>query len=500
VLAIAVVVYSLALRLYFAAHVQLLPEETYYWNYSRHLAIGYLDHPPMVAWLIRCGTALFGSDQFGVRIGAVVCGAVTGYFIYRLTRDLCGEASALLALACSQILPFFFSSGMLLTPDAPLTAAWAASLYFLERALAAGDRGAWWWAGICLGLGMLSKYTIGLLGLAALIHMIVDRRSRPWLARWQPYAAALLAFAIFSPVIVWNAEHHWVSFAFQTSRRLAAKPQFAFHKLLGGAIVLLTPSGFLVALSALTRRGRESGAGPAPTRHGLRLLRTAVWVPLAVFAAFSLRREVKLDWSGAPWVAALPLIASEIVIIGRDSIGGWRAWLRATCAPTIAALCLLYAAGLYHLAYGIPGLGYSEHIELLPVGWRQLGRRIDRAAQDCRLKFGALPLVVGMDRYGIASELAFYAPNQAAAVKDTSSAHLFGGAGLMYENWFPAKRQRGRTLLLVSLDENSLHARAVKADVETLGPIERGELMRGGHLIREYYYRVARGYLGAGDR
>ena len=66
-MAVGVVVCASALRLIYGAQVELMPEETYYWNYSRHLDIGYLDHPPMVGWLIGCGTAVFGDTEFGVR-------------------------------------------------------------------------------------------------------------------------------------------------------------------------------------------------------------------------------------------------------------------------------------------------------------------------------------------------------------------------------------------------------------------------------------------------
>ena len=502
--AIGITAYAVALRLYFGAHIDLMPEETYYWNYSRHPDIGYLDHPPMVAWLIRCGTALFGNTEFGVRIGAAFCAAVAAVFVVRLTRNLFGEASAALALVMTQALPFFFLSGMLMTPDAPLTAAWAATLYFLERALIAGRTRAWWWAGLCLGLGMLSKYTIGLLGLAALAFMLMDRQSRPWLRRWEPYAAALLAFAIFSPVIVWNAEHHWISFAFQTSRRLAAAPRFAFHKLIGASLVLMTPTIFIAAMIALMRARSSPAAAAAAAaaaasgdaRRAATLLRTAVWVPLVVFAAFSLRREVKLDWTGASWVGALPLIGAEIAGIRGAGTGGMRSWVRAACMPTVVLMSLVYGAGLYYLAYGIPGMGYSKQTELLPVGWRQLGRRIDAVAQDYRRRTGVMPLIVGMDRYVMASELAFYGPDQTRSVADTSSAHLFGGQGLMYEQWFPAKLQRGRTLLLVAWDANSLEANSIKSLVEGLGPVERGTLTRGGRAIRDYYYRIARDYRG----
>ena len=128
-LAVGFVVCTVLLRLIYASRIELLPEETYYWNYSRHLDIGYLDHPPMVAWLIRATTTVLGESEFGVRAGAMLCGVIASLFVYRLTRELFDDASALVALVFMQVLPFFFFSGMMMTPDAPLTAAWAALLY-----------------------------------------------------------------------------------------------------------------------------------------------------------------------------------------------------------------------------------------------------------------------------------------------------------------------------------------------------------------------------------
>src|SRR5262249_8173955 len=157
---------------------------------------------------------------------------VASLFAYRLTRNLFDEPSALVALVLMQILPFFFLAGMLMTPDAPLTAAWAAALYFLERALLARQSRASVLAGPSIGIGLVSKYTIGMLVPATLLFAILDPRSRRWLSRWEPYAALVIALAIFAPVILWNAQHEWASFAFQTSRRLAESPRFALHKLL----------------------------------------------------------------------------------------------------------------------------------------------------------------------------------------------------------------------------------------------------------------------------
>jgi dolichol-phosphate mannosyltransferase len=479
------VAYAFALRLVYSAQVELMPEEAYYWNYSRHLDFGYLDHPPMVAWLIRGGTLLFGDTEFGVRFGAICCGALASLFVFRLTRNVFGDACAWLALAMAQILPFFFLSGMLMTPDAPLTAAWAASLYFFERALVAGRGRCWSGAGLAMGLGLLSKYTIGLLGAAILSFTVLDPPSRRWLRRAEPYAAVLIAAAVFTPVIVWNAQHEWASFAFQTSRRLAEPARFSLHKLIGGALVLLTPTGLLAVGVALI--GRAAGARPA-----VLLLKIAVLVPLTVFAVFSLRHEVKLDWTGAPWVAALPLMAFGLA--ERQSAGAAARRLQAAWPATWVAMLLVYGLGFYHLTAGIPGLGLSTHTELLPVAWRDFGRQIDALAGAVQTQDGEDVLVVGMDRYVIASERAFYSRDQARAVADTSSWHLFGEMGLMYSRWFPAPRQTGRTLLLVAFDPGNLAAALLAAHVESLEPMHEGLLLRDGGEVRRYYYRIARGY------
>jgi dolichol-phosphate mannosyltransferase len=497
-LAIGLIAYAFILRLVYLGSVELLPEETYYWNYSRHLDIGYLDHPPMVAWLIRLGTAAFGQSPFGVRIGALCCGVIASVFTYRLTRNLFGEATALAALVLAQTLPFFFLSGLLMTPDAPLTAAWAASLYFLERALVAGRSEAWWRVGLSMGCGMISKYSIGLLVPVTAAFMLWDPPSRRWWRRWEPYAAALLALAVFSPVIVWNAQHDWASFEFQTLRRLGEVPKFALHKLVASALVLITPTGVLaVALALLgTKRagaGIETPSDDGNGSRGWRFLSLAILLPLAVFVVFSLRHEVKLDWTGAPWLAALPVMA-----VGwrasRANCSGIYAWVRAAWVPTLVTMLLIYGAGLHYLVLGLPGLGYSKHIELIPIGWREFSRQITQTAADLRKETGSDPLIVGMDRYAIASELAFYGTEGRKSVLETSSAHLFGGMGLMYARWTPPELQEGRNLLLIAWDPNELAGKTIESHAERWGPIEDDVLWRDGRVVRHYYHRFAYNY------
>jgi dolichol-phosphate mannosyltransferase len=497
VLALGLVIYALVLRLVYLGQAELLPEETYYWSYSRHLDIGYLDHPPMVAWLIKLSTSALGTSQFGVRVSAVFCAAITAFFTYRLTRNLFDASSALVATVLSQVLPFFFVAGIIMTPDTPLVAAWAGELYFLERALIAGRSRAWWGAGICMGLGLLSKYSMGLLAPAALAFVLLDPQSRRWLRQWQPYAAALIALAIFSPVILWNAQNEWASFAFQTSRRLTGAPQFALHKLILAALVLITPTGCFAAAAAVFGR-RQYVDGPtaiADARRKWRFMQLAVAVPLAVFAGVSIRHNVKFDWTGELWLAAVPVMAFALTSCGeRLSQKTFDAKIRAAWTPTLLALLVIYAAGLHYLVLGLPGIGYGEQMHLVPIGWRDLGQQVNSIAKEIGRTTGAEPLVVGMDRYAIASEVAFYGNDDAAMAPETSAAHLFGWTGLMYARWVPVELQAGRTLLLVTWKPEDLADSCVESHADRLGPVKVGVLAHDSTVIRLYYYRVLYGY------
>jgi len=238
-------------RLIFSGLLNLLPEEAYYWNYAQHLDIGYLDHPPMVAWLIWLSTSTFGQAEFFVRLPAFISWLVFAFFMVRYARRTMGDMAVSPMILLTAILPIYYSVGFLMTPDAPLYACWAGSLYFLELALVQKRGRAWLWAGVWVGLGLLSKYTTGLIVGSAFVYMVLDADSRQWFRRPEPYLAMLIAAVIFLPVIIWNYHNDWASFAFQGSRRWSGSIRFSLHEMLGAALVLLTPIGFLAAMEAL---------------------------------------------------------------------------------------------------------------------------------------------------------------------------------------------------------------------------------------------------------
>jgi dolichol-phosphate mannosyltransferase len=483
--AVAVLTYVGMVRLVFMGPINLLPEEAYYWNYAQHLDIGYLDHPPMVAWLIWLDTTVFGASEFAVRLGATLCWLIAALFSFRLAHNLYGKTAAFVAVLLFSALPFFFTMGFLMVPDAPLTAAWAGTLYFLGRAILAEHRRAWLGVGVCMGLGLLSKYTIALLGPATLILLLLDPKARRWFWSPWPYLAAVIALLLFSPVIAWNAAHDWASFAFQSTRRLSAAPNFSLHLLVGSIVLMITPVGLAEVVSGFI----PSAGGRRLSPHDRIRAFTAVYTlaPLSVIVAFSLFHQVKLNWTGPLWLAALPAIGQMIATRSGPGVLQRRtAWI-----ATIAILLVVYGAGLHYLAHGLPGVPYPANLRSLPIAWREFGAAAAEIESQVEATTGHRPLLVGMDAYFLSSELAFYRRHKRPdAVQSTAGRGLFGSNGLMYDYWFAGTPQTGRAVIMFGSDPWVLSDASLSRWFRELGPITQRIVSKGDTPAGRFFYRV----------
>jgi dolichol-phosphate mannosyltransferase len=498
---IGVVVFSLVLRILYLGLPALLEEEAYYWNYAQHPALSYLDHPLMVAVLIRIGTFLFGDTEFGVRACTIVCWMVTAYFSYTLTRSLYDRATALRAVLLLSILPVFFAIGLVMTPDAPLTACWSASIYFLYRAFLLEKPKAWFGVGIFLGLGMVSKYTIALIGPAIVLFMLMDPRSRKWFKRPEPYLAVLIAIIIFSPVIIWNAQHNWASFVFQGERRVTGLTEFSTHILIGQILLLVTPTGVL-ALLAFLRYGRSSPSilsKPDLDRRTHLFFLLLLLVPLLVFIVFSLTKEVKLNWTGPLWLALIPFMATTMR--GEGDAPALVRWCRQLWPATVVIFLLLPGLFLHFYSLGLPGVPILDRPFL--TGWDTVARTIENIVETEEKKNGDRPLVIGMDKYKIASGLVFYRYKNAISmkaktpervIKETSASHIFGWDGLMYAYWFPPAGMVGKDLLLVASSKDMVEEKYFHFNFESMDEIQELEIKKDDWLIDRFYIRLARGF------
>ena len=492
VASIGILAFIILLRLIYMGQAELIPDEAYYWKYTQHMDLSFFDHPPLVAWLIWIGTIIFGQNEFGVRIGAFVCGLIAMGYLYVLARNLFDKSTAMVAVLLLGVLPLGFATGLVVTTDAPLIAAWAATLYYMERALVAGSRIAWLGMGIAFGLGLLSKYSLGLLGIAALVFVIIDPIARQWMKRPHPYFAALLALFIFSPVIIWNYENDWASFAFQSTRVLA-DDRFSVHYLILYIIILLTPVGFLAAMAALFSGNTSQEENFQVRRHRL-FVRVFTGVPLLILLYLSTFDLPRFHWNGPIWLAILPSIAWMIRQSG--SFSGIAHRLNAAWRPTIVACVFVYAFVLHYVALGIPGIPYkffSEH-----YFWRDTTAEIEQIAEKVQSQYGLKPIVVGMSKWSIASSLSFY--NSDSLKMDIRSRNMFGDNGAMYDFWFPSQPPTSRPILLVGMKQQQVEHDRRGNNLEQMlrqpGPVQNHVIMRNGTPVRRVYFRVAQGFLG----
>src|SRR5258708_2810254 len=146
-------------RLWYSTHLELVGDEAYYWLWSRHPDICYLDKGPMIAWLIRAGTAIFGQTVFGVRFFAVVLAGGTGLAIFLLACRLFSARVAFWSVVVASILPLFAVGASLMTIDTVYVFFWSWAALAFWWAKDKCNLVPWILTGALVGLGLLSKYT-----------------------------------------------------------------------------------------------------------------------------------------------------------------------------------------------------------------------------------------------------------------------------------------------------------------------------------------------------
>jgi 4-amino-4-deoxy-L-arabinose transferase-like glycosyltransferase len=213
-----VIVGLMALRLVAAARAGLVPDEAYYWLWAQHPALGYYDHPPMVAWWIGASTAAFGSSRFAVRLPFVLSFLALGWLLYDTARVLYGHAVAKRSLLWVNACILLSVGSVVATPDPPSVLMWAGGLWAMARLITSGK--GWWWLvfGLFAGLGVEAKYTNLFLGLGLIAWFPLEKKSWRWLVTPWPYLGALVAAACMAPNLLWNVGHGYVTLAKQFSR------------------------------------------------------------------------------------------------------------------------------------------------------------------------------------------------------------------------------------------------------------------------------------------
>jgi 4-amino-4-deoxy-L-arabinose transferase-like glycosyltransferase len=402
VAAILVIAVTTAFRFIYSVWLPLLPDEAYYYQWSRHLDASYFSKGPAVAYTIWAGTSLFGANNFGVRFFAVMLSAGTAWQMFLLARRWYDETTALISVLITNVVPIYALGAVVMTID-PLSAffwIWAAQLF--SRAIQEEEIRDWLLTGFAVGCGFLAKYLNALELIAFLAFLLIIPSRREWLLKPHFWLMLVIAVLTTTPVFWWNWDHGWVS-AHQLSQRGHLDGPFAVHlstffNFIGLQALVLSPWLFLSLLLAVViviirrypRKGRRINEGELL----LFLLFLPVFLMYAVLA-FHLREEP--NWPAVSYLTLIIIMAAQ-----------WRKMLAIAGAQAFIIFAFVFAWLQTLLMHDTAFLPLPQKLDPMGrvVGWSEIATHLN----ELRTEQNADVLIT--DAYKEASIFSFEMPGK----------------------------------------------------------------------------------------
>ena len=472
VAAVALIVAALTvMRAIFAALLPLRVDEAYYWTWSKESVISYLDHPPMISWFITFGTHIFGDTNFGVRftglLAMLAMQALLANIVWQTTRDRRYVVLAVLLPEAALDYGLFITKVL---PDTALIVFALAMAWALVRLALSGDQRWWLLAGVFGGFALLSKYSVILLLPAVAAYVLVPPWRMKQIASPYPWLAALIALALFSPVLYWNAAHDWVSFQFQLDRPVQIQgwsPKF-LAEFVANQFLLLGPILFSAVLVGTIRLGWRG----IIARDAIAiLLSMCVVAPIGYLLWRSLHSRIGDSWPLFVWPFGFACAAINLARWRREAPGS----VMARMAPLAAVIAVLTGIGfvvlltIYYNAATANYLGKND-----PIGKEAGFAQVVEAANDDLKNAGATWFATS--DYRIYSMLRWYLRDRIPVVQinernryigfHTTGKDLAGPAGLYVAPKDEVRRDllAATTAVLEPVGETDLTWRGVRYD------------------------------------
>lgn len=395
-------------------------DELYFIACAKHLAWGYVDQPPLVAfaaWL----SAPFHYNLIALRLLPAIAAALTVWLAARIARELGGGifAQSIAALA-TLLLPAYLLLGNTLTTTSFEPLSWTLAVFFAIRLVRTRDERWWIACALAFAFGMYGKYSMLLLACALVIGLLCTAQRRLLWSAW--FAAGIvLAGALLAPNLYWQGSHAWPfvqvlqgdfahRHAFQTGLTLE------YQSVTQNAIAFLTEQ--VVYTNPLAVPLWLGGIGMLACAHRFRELRF-----IAIGYAVTLAVAVFLEAKGYYIIGAYAsLLAAGAVLLERAiSSAAWRSLLVAAYGAVSMAVLPLSLPVLpvdgfiaYSKTLHLTGQNGSPPRLIQPLyaeefGWDEL------AAHVAQVYRGLPPSVrsrtgIFADTYGDAGGLDFYGP------------------------------------------------------------------------------------------
>ncbi len=474
------------LTIFRVIYVRLLPlsaDEAYFWQWSRHLDLCYYDHPPMTAIFVAIFT-LFKSTLLTVRLAPIVLALGITIVVYFLAKEMFqDERVAFWSGLLVNIAPIFAVGGVITSTDSTLGFFWILTLYFVYKATNSQKRYWWWLSGLALGFSFLTKFISICIPISVFFFLLFSKEKRKWLIRKEPYLAFLLAFLVFSPVIIWNASRDWVTFKFNLGMRyrsadVSLKFKY-FLEYLGGQALVVSPFLFISSLAAIIHsayRGFKDNDAKS-----LFLFFTSIIVIL-IFGIYSWFDRVAPHWPACGYLTAF--IAVALLFFGRERKKFYRTFWITTISFGIFMTVFIHIVPLYPKILNSIGKSKKVGPKGLTVffsGWmKDLAGKLSIIKKE--MPEDTFILCKG---YALASYMAFYTDSQ----YETYSIGQNTPHGRAYEYWSDFNSLIGKDAIFVKEGEKEgsyLQKFTPAFDEIVKEPVF--EIIRDGEVIKRFSF------------
>ncbi len=307
----------------FLSDMNLGPDETQYWFWSRSLEFGYFSKPPMIAWTIAFTTSIFGDHEWAARLASPILHLGTATFLFLTGRILFSAREGFWAGLIWLTLPGVFLSSMIISTDTLLLFFWSCALYFYVSLIEPdkSPKAPLWikavLLGVALGLGFLSKYAILYFPIGVMLCYALTGRRPPLKAI---LIAAVITLILITPNLIWNSQN-----GFQTVGHTAANAKWEgglfnfieFLEFFAGQFAVFGPIGFAFFVYGLSRLGKMLDADlkieikQRFTEHWRDILLICLAVtPLVIISVQAFISRAHANWAASAYPTATLLFAA----------------------------------------------------------------------------------------------------------------------------------------------------------------------------------------------
>jgi 4-amino-4-deoxy-L-arabinose transferase-like glycosyltransferase len=406
---------------------------------------------------------IFGSINLAIRIPSITITVVTSFFVYDIIHYFSkDEKKSFWGLALFNFLPIFSMGAIMTLPDTPLMFFYSLALWLFVKIIFENKGRYWYYLGVVVGLGFLSKYNMVLVYPSVFFFLVFSKEDRHWLKRKEPYIAFLISLLFFIPVILWNKNNDWSSFAFHLKDRqkktFRFRPKYFFRFLLAQLLVA-SPVLFYAFWSDLVKNYKK------------REVKLLAWFSLPIFIIFgisSLSNASKIHWTA---MAFIPMIIISAL---------YKSWKpkfeKVAIGFAVVLTVLIYIQALY------PLIPMEDDITNDMYGWEKAGAAVSQMLDEDSNYF------LFSNRYQTTSQLSFYLPNKEYVYSLNTRTEMF-------DFWEDEDKLIGKNGIFVTQTFYEVNPEKLY-DFDKIELVKTIPIYRGGKLAREYFIYKCYNYKG----